>query len=334
MQQRLRRALPRWHELQALGDAQAAQAIAALQLDVLVDLGGLTRGARLGVLARRPAPLQVGFLGFMASTGAPPAGVLLDAVVADDITVPAAHEPFFSETVWRLPGGFWPPEALPPPAAPAAGQTRAAARLAQGLPAAGFVFCNFRDSAKLNPPVFDTWMRVLQAVPGSVLWLLHGNDEAVANLQREAQARGVAAQRLVFARRLLWRQHLARHALADLFLDTWPFNGHTTVADALLTGLPVLTRQGQAMAARVAASQLHSLGLGELVCAGSADYEARAVALALRPGHLAELGQRLQSAQRRHSGTAAVQGHSAALLALLTAPDSATHSAPDNALRA
>ncbi len=326
LQQRLRRALPRWHELHALGDEPAAQAIAALELDVLVDLGGLTRGARLGVLARRPAPLQVGYLGFIGSTGAQPPWAVLDALVADDCSVPSAHAPFFSEAVWRLPGGFWPREATVPespaavPAVPADDPARAAARQAHGLPASGFVYANFCDAAKLNPPVFDVWMRVLQAMPGSVLWLLRGPDEMVVNLQREALARGVAPQRLVFAQRLPWRQHLARHALADLFLDTWPFNGHTTVADALLAGLPVLSLQGQAMAARVAASQLQTLDLTDLVCSDAARYQALAIELALQPQRLAAARERLRVSARQQTGPSAVRRHSDELLALLTKP--------------
>jgi protein O-GlcNAc transferase len=322
MQQHLRAALGRWHELHGLDDLRAAQAIAALQLDVLVDLGGLTRSARPGVLARRPAPWQVAYLGYMGTSGLPAPRSLIDATVADDITVPPAHQIDFSEQVLRLPSGLWPREASLLPANPAepeqcAPAARGQVRQSHGLPATGFVFCNFCDAAKLNPSLFDVWMRLLHAVPGSVLWLLRGSDEMVTHLQAEAAQRGVAPPRLVWADRLPLQAHLMRHAAADLFLDTWPFNGHTTVADALMAGLPVLTLQGRTMAARVAASQLHTQGLTELVCHDVAAYEALAVALAGQPQRLAQLRQALRAAQRLHTGPGAVKRHVDELLTLL-----------------
>ncbi len=330
MQQRLRKALPHWHELQALDDAHAAQAIAALQLDVLVDLTGPTRGARPGVLARRPAPWQVAYMGFMGCNSTPAPRAVVDALIADDITLPAAHEADFSERILRMPGGFWPRESVLPSAlasahkadgdegaAQALAEHRQRLRQAQGLPATGFVFCNFCDAAKLNPPLFDVWMRLLLAVPDSVLWLRRSSQEMATNLQAEAARRGVAPQRLVWAERLPWMQHLARHAAADLFMDSWPFNGHTTVADALLAGLPVLTLQGRALAARVAASQLHSLGLDDLICSDVPAYETLAVALARQPQRLASLCQRLRAAQHWQTGPAAVRRHADEFLALL-----------------
>ncbi len=327
MQQRLRVALPRWHELQALDDDRAAQAVAALQLDVLVDLGGPTRGARPGLLARRPAPWQVAYLGYMASGSGPAPQAVADAVVADETTVPLAHEADFSEQVLRMPTGLWPCESALAPGLSAALESlhaqegmalaRAQLRRAQGLPDTGFVFCNFCDAAKLNPPSFDVWMRLLRTLPGSVLWLRRSSDEMVANLQAEAERRGVQPQRLVWAERLPWQQHLARHPAADLFLDSWPFNGHTTVADALLAGLPVLTLQGRAMAARVAASQLRARGLHELVCTSVVAYEDQAMALARQPQKLHLLRHRLQHARPQHVGPQAVRRYTDELLNLL-----------------
>jgi predicted O-linked N-acetylglucosamine transferase (SPINDLY family) len=334
LQQRLRAALPRWHELRVLDDERAAQTIAALELDVLVDLTGPARGARPGVLARRPAPWQVAYLGFMACSSTPAPRAVVDALVADDTTVPAAHAADFGERVLRMPAGLWPRESVPmrSPVLPtmhrvdgdeptaqllADPHPRQRLRQAQGLPTTGFVFCNFCDAAKLNPPLFDVWMRLLLAVPDSVLWLRRSSQEMATNLQAEAAQRGVAPQRLVWAERLPWVQHLARHAAADLFVDSWPLNGHTTVADALLAGLPVLTLQGRAMAARVAASQLHSLGLDDLICSDVPAYEALAVALARQPQRLAGLCQRLRAAQHWQTGPAAVRRHADELLALL-----------------
>jgi predicted O-linked N-acetylglucosamine transferase (SPINDLY family) len=166
-------------------------------------------------------------------------------------------------------------------------------RASEGLPASGFVFCSFNNNYKVTPPVFDVWMRVLAQVPGSVLWLLGGNDVAPANLRREARARGVDPARLVFARRRDLAQHLARHRLADLFLDTLPVNAHTTASDALWAGLPLLTCAGETFAGRVAASLLHAAGLPELVTHTLADYEAAALDLARDGERLAALRARL-----------------------------------------
>jgi protein O-GlcNAc transferase len=290
MQARLRPAFDDWLELHALDDRAAAEAVAAAGIDLLVDLGGLTRGARPGLLALRPAPVQVAYLAYAGTTSMS----TMDALIADEVVVPPEGERHFSERVVRLPGGFWPQDHRLTVA------TGTPERAALGLPDDGFVFCNFCDAAKLNPPIFSIWMRLLLARPDAVLWLLAGRTGMADNLRREAAQRGVHPSRLVFAERLPLADHLARHAAADLFVDTWPFNGHTTVADALWAGLPVLSLQGRALAARVASSQLLHLGLDDFVTRSAAEYEARALALAADPTRLQAVRQLLRIRRENH----------------------------------
>jgi predicted O-linked N-acetylglucosamine transferase (SPINDLY family) len=260
-----------------------------MDIDILVDLKGLTVDNRAGVLAHRVAPLQVAYLGYPGSSGAP----YIDYVVADERVLPPAMAAHFSECVAWLPDSYQ-----------ANDRSRAIAahtpsRAECGLPETGFVFCCFNNSYKLEPGTWATWMRLLQALPGSVLWLLDDNADATRNLREEAERAGVSSTRLVFAPRLPPEAHLARHRLADLFLDTLPCNAHTTASDALWAGLPVLTRAGNAFAGRVAASLLHALGLDELVTTTPAEYETRALELALSPVKLAALRERLSLARER-----------------------------------
>jgi predicted O-linked N-acetylglucosamine transferase (SPINDLY family) len=284
MRRRLVAAFDRFVEIGPLPHAAAAERIRADGIDILVDLTGHTRGARLPILAARPAPVQVNFLGFPGTLGAP----FIDYVIADPIVAPLSEQQFFDETIVHLPHTFMPSDT-----------TRAIAattpsRAACGLPETGFVFCCFNNSYKLAPAVFDVWMRLLRAVPGSVLWLSVGNTAARAHLAREAQARGVAPDRLVFAERMPeMADHLARHRLADLFLDTLPYNAHTTASDALWAGLPVLTCRGGSFAGRVSASLLHAAGLDALVAPDLASYEALALRLTREPAQLAAVRARL-----------------------------------------
>ncbi len=230
-----------------------------------------------------PAPVHVNFLGFPGTLGAP----WMDYILADATVVPDGDECWYAEQVVRLPDSYQPNDDSR--AIPEVTPTRAD----EGLPDAGFVFCSFNNSFKITPPVFDVWMRLLQAVDGSVLWLLHGNAAAPANLRREAAARGVAPERLVFAQRRRLPEHLARHRLADLCLDTLPYNAHTTASDALWAGLPVLTCRGPSFASRVAASLLHAVGLPELVTDRQDDFERLAVELATQPARLASVKDKL-----------------------------------------
>jgi predicted O-linked N-acetylglucosamine transferase (SPINDLY family) len=211
----------------------------------------------------------------------------MDYVMADRVVIPDAEREFFSEKVVYLPHSYQVNDAK------RRISDRVFTREELGLPSAGFVFCCFNNNYKIRPLVFDSWMRILRAVPGSVLWLFEGNASVVTNLRGEAQARGVAPERLVFAPRMPLDEHLARHRCADLFLDTLPYNAHTTASDALWAELPVLTCQGRSFAARVASSLLHAVGMQELVTRDAAEYEALAIALAQDPGRLQALRARL-----------------------------------------
>jgi predicted O-linked N-acetylglucosamine transferase (SPINDLY family) len=235
------------------------------------------------IFAYRPAPVQVNYLGYPGTTGAP----YMDFIIVDRFVVPPHHAPHFSERLAYLPDCYQPNDRARPIAAATPSRT------ACGLPATGFVFCAFNQAYKITPTVFDLWMRLLAATPASVLWLLETHPQASANLRTAAAQAGIDPQRLVFAPRLPLPAHLARHRLADLFLDTLPVNGHTTTSDALWTGLPVLTCAGDTFVSRVAGSLLHAAGLPDLVTASLADYEALALDLAHDPQRLGSLRERL-----------------------------------------
>jgi len=213
----------------------------------------------------------------------------MDYVVADRVVIPEKEREFFTEKVVYLPHSYQVNDAK------RRISDRVFTREELGLPSSGFVFCCFNNNYKIRPPVFDSWMRILQAVPGSVLWLFEGNASVMDNLRAEAQSRGIAGDRLVFAPRMPLDDHLARHRLADLFLDTLPYNAHTTASDALWAGLPVLTRAGQSFAARVAASLLQAVGMPELVTHTAEEYEALAIALAQDPVRLQALRDKLDA---------------------------------------
>ncbi len=292
MHRRVRRAFEQFHDVTAVSDGDVAALLRRLEVDIAVDLNTHTHGGRLGILAYRPAPIQVNFLGFAGSSGA----ACVDYVLTDAVAVPVGHELFFSERIVRLPHCFLPNDDGQPIAPPPL-------RRELGLPDAGFVFCAFNNPYKLNPALFDVWMGLLRETPGSVLWLRGGEPTLIANLEREAQSRGVDAARLVFAPRVAsMDQHLARYCAADLFLDTLPYGAHATARDALWAGLPVLTCAGDAFATRVAASLLEALGLPELVTASLTDYAARALEYARAPARLAPLRRAL--AERRATSPA------------------------------
>ncbi|MBK3774075.1 tetratricopeptide repeat protein [Azospirillum brasilense] len=287
MRRRLTTAVERFVDLRDRSDRDAAQAIAADGIDILVDLKGYTAFARTAILAARPAPVQVNWLGYPGTMGAD----FIDVILADAVTIPPGEEEFYSEAVVRLPHCYQPNDRH------RAIAERTPTRADCGLPEDGFVFCCFNSPYKLTPALFDVWARLLRAVPGSVLWLYAGNPLVAGYLRREAAARGVAPERLVFAPPRPLAEHLARHRLADLFLDTLPYNAHTTASDALWTGLPVLTCRGATFAGRVAASLLDTVGLPELVTDSPAAYEALALDLARDPGRLAGLKARLATAR-------------------------------------
>ncbi len=276
-------AVDRFIDARAMSDAAVVETLRVLNVDIAVDLAGHTADSRLGVLALRPAPIQVNYLGTAATMGAP----FIDYVLLDPVVALPGADAFFSEKIVRLPHCYYPRDRDLPVADSTPSREEA------GLPPSGFVFCCFNNVWKITPLVFDIWMRLLREVEGSVLWLLPSNEAAEGNLKAEAAARGVDPARLVFAPRRGLADHLARHRLADLFLDTLPYNAHTTASDALWTGLPVLTQPGRAFASRVAASQLMAIGLPNLIAADAEAYERLALRLAREPNLLDELRRRL-----------------------------------------
>jgi protein O-GlcNAc transferase len=283
MRRRLCQAFDRFVDIAPLTHHRAAQLIRNDAIDILVDLSGHTNGARLPIVAARPAPIQVNFLGYPGTMGAD----CIDYVIADPIIAPMTDQPFYDERIVHLPDCYMPFDTTQAIAEPVPTRTE------YGLPEAGFVFCCFNNTQKITPTAFDVWMKLLLAVPGSVLWLAEEKATVRANLVREAEARGVAAERLVFARMQPLPEHLARHRLADLFLDTLPYNACTTTGLALWAGLPVLTCLGNGFAGRIAASLLHAVGLQELVTRSSAEYEALALRLAADRAQLEDLRRRL-----------------------------------------
>lgn len=279
---RLRRGFDRFTDVRALPHAEAAAAIHADAVDILVDLKGYTIHARPEIVALRPAPVQVSYLGYPGTMGAD----FIDYLVGDRFVTPAARADDYSEKLVVMPDSYQVNDRHRPVGA-------TPARQALGLPAGGIVFCCFNQSYKILPEVFAAWMRLLKAVPGSVLWLLEWNPWAAQNLRREAGAQGADPRRLVFAPLLPLAEHLGRLPAADLFLDTFPYTAHTTGSDALWAGLPLLTCAGETFASRVAAGLLNAVGLPELVTRSLADYEALALRLARDPGALAALRERL-----------------------------------------
>lgn len=290
MRQRLEQAFDTFVDVRELSDDDAARRVRELELDIAVDLKGYTTDSRPGLFARRLAPIQAQYLGFPGTLGAD----FIDYVIADEVLIGPDDRAHYAEKVVTLPGSYQVNDDHRGIAA------HTPTREEAGLPAEGFVYACFNNSYKITPEVFDVWMRLLHQTPASVLWLLTPDAVAMDNLRREAQARGVEAQRLVFAPQQPLAEHLARHRLADLFLDTRWYNAHTTASDALWAGLPLLTLRGHTFASRVGASLLHAVGLPELVTQTLADYEALALALAQDPARLATLRARL-AAQRASS---------------------------------
>jgi predicted O-linked N-acetylglucosamine transferase (SPINDLY family) len=283
MRARLGKAFDHFHDVRTLSDAGIARKIEAAGIDIAIDLMGPTDNCRPGILALRPAPVQAFYLGYPSTSGAD----YIDYVIADRIVIPETERQYFAERVVYLPNSFMIRDTSHEIAAPPS-------RAAAGLPETGFVFCCFNLRYKITPAIFDVWMRLLNAVDGSVLWLGGGGEISMDNLRREAQARGVAPERLVFAPRVeKLADHLARHKLADIFLDTLPYNAHSTANDALYAGLPVLTCAGQTFASRVASSLLRAVGLPELVTNSLADYEALALKLARDPAALKAIKNKL-----------------------------------------
>lgn len=269
-------------------DAEIAALLRGLEIDIVVDLMGHTFGSRTAIFAQRPAPVQVNYLGFPGTMGAP----YMDYIIADRVVIPPGQQAYYTEKVVYLPDCFQAND----------DQRRIGeqpARAAAGLPESAFVFCCFNNSYKITPSVFSRWLGLLRSLPGSVLWLLAEDPAVAKNLRAEAHRQDVDPERLVFAGRVPYADHLARVQLADLFLDTLPFNAGTTASDALWAGVPVLTCCGEAFAARMAASLLTAMDLPELIAGNADDYSAIALRLATTPSALAELRARLSHQRTR-----------------------------------
>ncbi|MCC6134674.1 MAG: tetratricopeptide repeat protein [Gammaproteobacteria bacterium] len=274
----------RFTDLTGMSNTEAATRIHADGIHILIDLMGYTAYARTEIFALQPAPVQVSYLGYPGTMGAP----FIPYIIADPVTLPETLQPFFTEQPVYLPESYQVNDQEQTIA------TTGIVRKDQGLPETGMVFCCFNKPSKFDPVMFSVWMRILSQVPGSVLWLLAASKPDVAsNLRREAESRGIAGERLIFAERLPKDRHLERHRLADLFLDTRIYNAHTTASDALWAGLPVLTGIGQTFQARVAASLLQAVEMPELITHSLEEYESLAVRLATHPAELAGLREKL-----------------------------------------
>lgn len=281
--QRIEIAFQKVYDISHLADFDAAKLIAENEIDILVNLNGFFGLGRQGVFAYRPAPLQVNYLGFPGTIGAP----YIDYLIADELVVPPSSQKYYVEKIAYLPNSYQAND----------DQRRISSRKftkgEMGLPEVGFIFACFNNSYKITPAIFNLWEKILKAVEGSVLWILMDNSTARYNLLKEASARGLASERFIFAGRLDLPEHLARHQLADLFLDTLPYNAHTTASDALWSGLPVLTLKGDTFPGRVSASLLTAIGLSQLITYSENEYVALAVHLAKNPIKLQEIKMQL-----------------------------------------
>jgi predicted O-linked N-acetylglucosamine transferase (SPINDLY family) len=285
MRQRIEKSFDQFIEVGNQSDIEIAQLSRDLNIDIAVDLKGFTQDSRTGIFANRTAPIQVSYLGYPGTMGAD----YMDYIIADKTLIPQEAQQAYSEKIVYLPNSYQVNDRK------RLISDRQFTRQGLGLPENGFVFCCFNNNFKILPATFAGWMRILKAVEGSVLWLFQDNPWAVENLKQEALNHGVDPSRLVFAERMPLAEHLARHRQADLFLDTFPYNAHTTTSDALWTGLPVLTLMGHSFSSRVAASLLNAIELPELISNSQEEYEALAIKLAGNPEKIIALKQKLAS---------------------------------------
>ncbi len=279
MRQRLIKSFDQFVEVTTNSDVEVAKLSRDLNIDIAVDLTGFTQDARTGIFAHRAAPIQINYLGYPGTMGAD----YMDYIIADKTLISVESQSCYSEKVVYLPNSYQANDRK------RLISDRQFSRQELGLPENGFVFCCFNNNFKILPATFEGWMRILKAVEGSILWLFQDNSWAVENLKKEAEKQGISGDRLVFAERLPLPEHLARHRQADLFLDTFPYNAHTTTSDALWSGLPVLTLMGKSFASRVAASLLNAIGLPELITSTQEEYEALAIELATNPQKLTDI---------------------------------------------
>jgi len=281
--ERIEKAFSYIFDISKTSDAEVVRLIQENEIDILVNLNGFFGEVRQQVFAYKPAPIQVNYLGFPGTIGIK----YMDYIIADKVVIPEESKIHYVENIAYLPNSYQANDDQRKIS------NRKFSREELGLPEDAFVFTCFNNYYKITPPIFDSWMRILSRVQGSVLWLLADNPTAKGNLIKEANARGIDSSRLIFAERMPIAEHLARHHLADLFLDTLPYNAHTTCSDALWAGLPVLTLMGSTFPGRVAASLLCAVGLSELITNTHNEYEALAIELATNPKQLEEIKLRL-----------------------------------------
>ena len=283
MRRRLESSFDKFIDGGALNDDEIASQIKKAEIDILIDLKGFTQNGRTRIFARRPSPVQVNYLGYPGTMGAS----YIDYIIADEVVIPEKQHKYYSEKIVSLPNSYQVNDSK------RYISDKAFTRAELGLPPTSFVFCCFNNNYKITPRIFDCWMRILKQVEDSVLWLFEDNATAASNLRKEAVARGINPDRLIFAKRMPLAEHLARHRLADLFLDTLPYNAHTTASDALWAGLPMLTCLGETFAGRVAASLLNAIRLPELIATTLEAYEQMAIDLATHPEKLAVIKRKL-----------------------------------------
>ena len=283
MQTRLEQAFDQFIDASAMSDLQIATLSRELRIDIAIDLKGFTQNCRTGIFAYRAAPLQVNYLGYPGTMAAE----YMDYLIADKVLIPEQSQGAYSEKIAYLPHSYQVNDRK------RVISDKVFTRAELGLPEQGFVFCSFNNNYKILPATFESWMRILKAVEGSVLWLYEDNAAAAEHLKKEAHRQGVDSARIIFATKMPLEEHLARHQLGDIFLDTLPYNAHTTASDALWAGLPVLTLIGQSFASRVAASLLNAIGLPELITTSPQEYEALAIALAKNPERLTAIKTKL-----------------------------------------
>lgn len=291
MRDRAVHAFNKFLDVSSMSDLDIAQLSRSLGIDIAVDLKGHSQHARTGIFAARCAPIQINYLGFPGSIGAP----YIYYIIADEIVIPLEDKVNYIEKVAYVSGCYLVNDSNRKIS------DKPISRTSVGLPEDAFVFACFNNNYKILPSTFESWVRIIKSVPNSVLWLLEDNPTAARNLRMEAENRHLDPRRLVFAKRIQPNEHLARHRLADLFLDTLPFNAHTTASDALWAGLPVLTLRGNTFAGRVAASLLHTIGLPELITTSVHEYEQLAINLALDLNMLLEMRRRLSENKRTTS---------------------------------
>jgi predicted O-linked N-acetylglucosamine transferase (SPINDLY family) len=281
---RLSQAFSQFIDVRGMSDLDIAKLSRELRVDIAVDLSGYTSDNRTGIFSYRAAPIQVNWLGYPGTIGAN----FMDYIVADKTIIPAQSEQFYTEKVVSLPDTYIVDDSK------RLASSRVFTRAELGLPENVFVFCCFNNDYKFNPQVLDAWARILLQVKNSVVWISENNQSFKGNITAEFNQRGIDSSRVIFAQRQdLMADHLARYALADLFLDTCPYNAHTTALDSLKAGIPVLTLMGQSFASRVAASLLRAVGLPELIANTWEEYEALAIELAMSPQKLAQMKSRL-----------------------------------------